>query len=581
MQIRGGRRAIARSLEICGEGAPSAAKFLKREFSRPEVVRSQDLSALDRIRPLNSNAAAIAERRIPAIDDSIDRVMTVAAERACTQLRSKWPKLSAATLSRIANAIPLLLGLLAFTAMFTTPGAIILSILVALPTAFRVWIFVHSMTVSVDRPPLRSFSALPDEQLPVYSVITALHHEAEVVDQLLSAIERLNYPAEKLDVIIAVEADDSATRAAITARRHRVPITVIPVPPAELRTKPKALNVALRFARGMFVVIYDAEDRPERNQLHRALKAFRLADDSLVCVQARLCVDTKTSWLARYFTAEYAGHFDVFLPRLARLGLPLPLGGSSNHFRTATLREVGGWDAHNVTEDADLGMRLARFGYRSDVIDSTTYEEAPADVRRWLGQRSRWFKGWMQTWLVHMREPLRLLRELGPHGFLTFQLIVGGNALVALAHPAFVTALGYDLIALFSEGCNSATFLRIVLCLMTAVPGYSVSASLYWLGLSHRGILKKFGILICTPVHWLLLSLAAWRAAIELTTRPHFWWKTEHGFDLDSRRDIAIRALLGLEHHLSELKRTGQLPQIWDDVRDSALNRRRIPPAAV
>ena len=554
MEISVGRVAIARSLEIRGGGASCPPHVLKREFSGPDAVRP----ARDRIRQLNSNAPASAERRAPALEDSIDRVMAAAGERACTQLKSKWPKLSAATLSRLTKAVPLLLGLLAFAAMFSEPSVIILSILVALPTAFRLWIFVHSMTASVDRPPPQSILA-PKEELPVYSIIAALHHEAEVVDQLLSAIERLDYPAEQLDVIIAVEADDSATRAAITARQHRLPIMVIPVPPADLRTKPKALNVALPFARGKFVVIYDAEDRPERNQLRRALKAFRLGDNSLACVQARLCVDTKTSWLARYFTAEYAGHFDVFLPNIARLGLPLPLGGSSNHFRTATLREVGSWDAHNVTEDADLGMRLARFGYRSDVIESTTYEEAPADVDRWLGQRSRWFKGWMQTWLVHMREPLGLFSQLGPHGFFTFQLIVGGNTLVALVHPAFVIALLYHLVTLLSQGSDEATFFRVVLCLMTAVPGYFISALLCWLGLSRRRIPRKFGILIFTPVHWLLLSVAAWRAAIELTIRPHFWQKTEHGFDLGSRRDIAIRALLGLEHHIRELKRSGQL----------------------
>src|SRR5262245_50147222 len=174
------------------------------------------------------------------------------------------------------------------------------------------------------------------------------------------------------------------------------PITVIPVPSCKPGTKPKALNVALPFARGTFTVIYDAEDRPERNQLRVALTAFRSAGDDLACVQARLCTDTQTSWLARYFTAEYAGHFDVLLPKLAATGLPLPLGGSSNHFRTEALRQVCGWDPYNVTEDADLGMRLARFGYRSDVIDSTTYEEATSDISRWLGRRTRWFKGLMQ-----------------------------------------------------------------------------------------------------------------------------------------------------------------------------------------
>jgi cellulose synthase/poly-beta-1,6-N-acetylglucosamine synthase-like glycosyltransferase len=282
---------------------------------------------------------------------------------------------------------------LAAAAIFTAPGLIALSILVVLPPAFRIWLVASPVAISLDAPP--SFSP-PDQEEPIYSVIAPLRGEARVVDQLLSAIERLNYPPEMLDVIIAVEANDHDTRAAITARKHRIPITVIPIPPSQPATKPKALNVALPFARGVFTVIYDAEDRPERNQLRAALRAFRSGGNDLACVQARLCIDTQTSWLARYFTAEYAAHFDIFLPKLAALGLPLPLGGSSNHFRTETLREVGGWDPYNVTEDADLGVRLARFGYRSGVIDSTTYEEAPADTRRWLGQRIRWFKGWMR-----------------------------------------------------------------------------------------------------------------------------------------------------------------------------------------
>ena len=203
--------------------------------------------------------------------------------------------------------------------------------------------------------------------------------------------------AAKLDVIIAVEADDRETRAAIAARNNRMPVVVIPVPTQGPRTKPKALNFALPFARGTFTVIYDAEDRPEPNQLRYALQAFRAGGDDLACVQARLCIDNSAdSWLARLITAEYAGQFDVFLPGLAVLRLPLPLGGSSNHFYTAILREVGGWDSYNVTEDADLSMRLARFGYRSDVIDSTTYEEAPAHFGPWLRQRTRWFKGWIR-----------------------------------------------------------------------------------------------------------------------------------------------------------------------------------------
>ncbi len=314
-----------------------------------------------------------------------------------------------------------------------------------LAAVFLAWLGLRLAGAFVEPTVCDASPGLPDDALPVYTVIAALYREAASVDGLLTAIERLDYPAEKLDVIVAVEADDCETRAAIAARNSRIPIAVIPVPTQGPRTKPKALNVALPFARGTFTVIYDAEDRPESNQLRHALQAFRAGGDDLACVQARLCIDnTSDGWLARLFTAEYAGQFDVFLPGLAAMRLPFPLGGSSNHFYTATLREVGGWDPYNVTEDADLGMRLARSGRRSDVIDSTTYEEAPAQFGPWLRQRTRWFKGWMQTWLVHMRQPGRLLRELGPTGFLTFQLIVGGNALAALVHPLFMAALIYS-----------------------------------------------------------------------------------------------------------------------------------------
>jgi glycosyltransferase XagB len=375
-------------------------------------------------------------------------------------------------------------------------------------------------------------------------------------------------------VIVAVEADDRETRA---ARDNRIPVVVIPVPTHGPRTKPKALNVALPFARGTFTVIYDAEDRPEPDQLRSALQAFRAGGEDLACVQARLCIDnTADSWLARLFTAEYAGQFDVFLPGLASLRLPLPLGGSSNHFYTAILREAGGWDPYNVTEDADLGMRLARFGYRSGVIDSTTYEEAPARFGPWLRQRTRWFKGWMQTWLVHMRQPGRLLRDLGLPGFLTFQLIVGGNALAALVHPLFTAGLFYSVLggAPMWRAGNVALAVLAGLYASTVVIGYLSSAFLGWLGLLRRGLLDSAWVLVLTPLHWLLLSLAAWRALYQLVFAPYVWEKTEHGLakssQLNARR---TRSLIELERHLSALKESGDLPSLAPDHPKSAASR--------
>ena len=386
-------------------------------------------------------------------------------------------------------------------------------------------------------------------------------------------------------MIIAVEADDRETRAAIAARNNRMPITVIPVPARGPRTKPKALNVALPFARGTFTVIYDAEDRPEPNQLRCALQAFRAGGNDLACVQARLCIDNGAdSWLAQLFTAEYAGQFDVFLPGLAALHLPLPLGGSSNHFYTATLREAGGWDAYNVTEDADLGMRLARFGRRTGVIESTTYEEAPAHLGLWLRQRTRWFKGWMQTWLVHMRQPARLLRDLGLPGFLTFQLIVGGNVLAALAHPLFMAGLIYSVAsgAPMWRGDHATVAFLAGVYAVTAIVGYLTSAFLSWLGLSRRGLLSTAWVLFLTPLHWLLLSLAAWRALYQLLTAPYAWEKTEHGLAKSSRRAANLtRSLLALERHLGALKDAGELPGLTASPAASSLGRQTQSGAAV
>jgi cellulose synthase/poly-beta-1,6-N-acetylglucosamine synthase-like glycosyltransferase len=518
--------------------------------------------------------------RAVALGASIERVLVVASLRASEHLKGAWPKFSAATYHRLANVIPFVLGALSFAAIFTIPGTIVLSAIVVLPTAFRLFIAALSGPRSNEKNPRPIFRDSPNEVLPVYSVIIPLRGEARMVDQLLSAIEGLHYPADKLDVIIAVEADCHGTRAAITAREHRIQITVVPVAPSEPRTKPKALNVALPLARGQYTVIYDAEDRPDADQLRCALQAFRTAGNELACVQARLCMDTTASWHARFFTAEYAGQFDFFLPRLAAFDLPLPLGGSSNHFRTKTLRDVGGWDPYNVTEDADLGMRLARLGYRCGVIDSTTYEEAPANIRRWLGQRSRWFKGWMQTWLVHMRNPFQLFQDLGPRGFFTFQAVVGGNALVALAHLAFLIGAFWELGALLFNDRSSAATLFFAYYFVTAAFGYFASALFGWCGLRYRNVPRKIQILAWTPIHWALLSAAACWAAGELILSPFRWRKTEHGADEAGWLESTVRPLLILERYLTELKRNGELPQIWNDFTDSAVNRQQRPRAA-
>jgi glycosyltransferase XagB len=336
-------------------------------------------------------------------------------------------------------------------------------------------------------------------------------------------------------VKLVVEADDQETQQAVAMLDLGQPFTVIIAPPTEPRTKPKALNAALPFAYGSYTVVFDAEDVPEPDQLRRALDKFAAADDRLACVQAALTIDnTADGWLARMFTAGYAGQFDAFLPGLAALGLPLPLGGSSNHFRTAALRRVGGWDPFNVTEDADLGIRLHRLGYRSAAIAAATYEEAPARFHSWLRQRARWYKGWMQTWLVHMRRPGRLVRDLRPAGAIAVQLFLACNVLAALVHPIFAAALGYSLLA--GAPLTAVTsFNSWPIFATTFLCGYASTIPLDLIGLKRRRLLGHGWVLVLTPLYWFLLSLAAWRALIQLICDPQRWEKTEHGLARTSR----------------------------------------------
>lgn len=391
-------------------------------------------------------------------------------------------------------------------------------------------------------PPLPPLS---DEQLPVYTIIAALYREASSVSGLINAIRGLDYPREKLDIKLVVEADDLETRAAIARLQPASNVEIIVAFEDGPRTKPKALNCALPFARGSFTVIYDAEDRPEPGQLRAALDAFRQNGRDVACAQACLCIDNPSdSWLSRMFTSEYAGQFDVFLPGFVVFGLPIPLGGSSNHFRTAVLRQVAGWDAFNVTEDADLGVRLARFGYRSVVFQSTTYEEAPSRFGAWLRQRTRWMKGWMQTWAVHMRSPRRLWRDLGPRGFFALNIAIGGNVLTALVHPFFVAEL---LLAAASHmtGRDAWLFKSALAPLhdATIVSGYLAAVVIGAMGLLRRGLPGSLWVLVLMPLYWLALSLAAWRALFQFLHKPYHWEKTEHGLARSSQFVGGLRRL--------------------------------------
>lgn len=368
------------------------------------------------------------------------------------------------------------------------------------------------------------------DEMPVYSVLIALYDEAEIVPELLVALGKIMWPRSKLEIKLVCEEDDHATLAAIRAQRLRPWIEVIEVPVFGPRTKPKALAYALPAASGEYVVLYDAEDKPHPLQLIEAWQRFRKSDWRLACVQAPLEISNgRESVIARMFSFEYAALFRGMLPWLSRKKLLLPLGGTSNHFRRSALDDVGGWDPYNVTEDADLGLRLARFGYFTETISSPTYEDAPKDFSTWLPQRTRWFKGWMQTWLVHMRNPFRLARELGFRSFMISQILFAGMLISAMAHPILILTGIFLVIDLVLE--KTLSTYRSALLMVDVANICCGYLSFLLLGRQALRADERTGfwkIALFTPVYWVMMSAAAWRSVWQIFRRPHHWEKTRH-----------------------------------------------------
>jgi cellulose synthase/poly-beta-1,6-N-acetylglucosamine synthase-like glycosyltransferase len=370
------------------------------------------------------------------------------------------------------------------------------------------------------------------ETLPAYTVMVALYRESAVVPQLIAALDELDWPRSLLDVKLVCEADDQETLQAIRQANPGPHIEVVEVPPMAPRTKPKALTYALAGARGEFLTIYDAEDRPNPQQLREAYHAFRLGPSDLACLQAPLVIgNAGESWLSAIFALEYSALFRRLLPALGFYRLPLPLGGTSNHFKTALLKESGGWDPYNVTEDADLGMRLCRMGYRSSTLTLPTYEDAPTEFSVWLAQRTRWYKGWLQTWLVLMRHPLRTARDMGPLSFLVFQLLVGGMLVAALSHPGllvFITLSVLSLMQIPAPQPNVLTTLMLIMDIFNILGSYAVFFVLGATPMTDRekkGMGWKWAMI---PIYWMAVSLAAWKAVVELRLKPFHWNKTPH-----------------------------------------------------
>ena len=424
-----------------------------------------------------------------------------------------------------------------------------------------------------------TLDAVKDGDLPVYTILLPLYHESAVADKILKRMGAIDYPHDKLDVKLLLECDDDETRTALGAIKLPSWCEIINVPDGVVRTKPRACNYGLAAARGEFCVIYDAEDKPEPDQLKKAVSVFRAdKEKKILCVQAKLnYYNSRQNILTKFFTVEYSTNFDMQLPGLQVFKLPLPLGGTSNHFRTEILKEVGPWDPFNVTEDCDLGIRIYEASYRTCVLDSTTWEEANSEVWNWIRQRSRWVKGFLQTHLVHYRNPFSTMRRLGVWGFFGCYAFVGGSVLMMLANLVFWPMIILYIALLCHGAANGETLASMIIGPHTAESVYTgihigsftlkawplvymgaaedvfmstLSQIFFFAGiflffmnillvLVHvagcvkRGFYNLIPWALLMPFYWVLISIGAWKGVLQFITKPFYWEKTKHGLDTE------------------------------------------------
>lgn len=380
---------------------------------------------------------------------------------------------------------------------------------------------------------------LKDKDLPVYTILVPLYRELNVLPSFLESVEKINWPKNKLDVILLLEEDDQVTVQGVEKMKLPSYVRALVTPDSQPKTKPKACNYGLAHAKGEYLVIYDAEDKPDPDQLKKAYLGFKNTGEKIVCLQAKLnYFNPHQNLLTRFFTAEYSLWFDVMLPGLQSINTVIPLGGTSNHFRTETLKELKGWDPFNVTEDCDLGVRIFKRGWSTAIIDSVTLEEANSDWGNWVRQRSRWLKGYMQTYLVHMRNPISFIRNNGWHAFV-FQLIVGARISFMLINPfLWLTTISY--FALFAyvgpaieQIFPSVIFYIAVFSLLVGNFSYIYN---YMIGAMRREHYPLVKYVYLIPLYWLVASYAAAIAAYQLIVKPHYWEKTIHGLHISKSR---------------------------------------------
>jgi len=369
-----------------------------------------------------------------------------------------------------------------------------------------------------------------DDELPIYTIHLPVYKEDKLIKKLIWNLQSLDYPREQLDIKLIIEEDDDKTLNAVRDLDFPAIFEVIVVPFHMPKTKPKACNYGLHFSRGKYLTIYDAEDIPDTDQLKKVVALFNKLPSNYICVQSALNYFNRgENFLTRMFTLEYSYWFDYMLPGLDTLDIPIPLGGTSNHFKMANLIELGAWDPFNVTEDADLGLRAYSKGYKVAIINSTTYEEANNDFFNWIRQRSRWIKGYMQTYLVHMRNPVKLWKKVGWKGFLGFNFFIGATPLTFLVYPillsVFIAYVAFDLQTIRMLFPDWVLFMSI----FNLMVGNILMIYVNMMAVFKRRYYELILFAIANPIYWLMHSVSAYKGLWQLIVNPFYWEKTNHG----------------------------------------------------
>jgi glycosyltransferase XagB len=441
-----------------------------------------------------------------------------------------------------------------------------LSVIYFSDVIFNLYIIMRSLLHSQEiSPSSTELASLKNAQLPMYTILCPLYKESNVLPQFSHAIEQLDWPKNKLDVMLLLEEDDTDTIHAANSMNLPPYFRIVVVPDSQPKTKPKACNYGLQFAKGEYIVIYDAEDMPDPLQLKKAYYGFTHSPTNIACLQAKLnYYNPHQNWLTRFFTAEYSLWFDLTLTGFQSINTSIPLGGTSNHFKTSVLRSLQGWDTFNVTEDADLGIRLFKEGYKTAIIDSVTLEEANSNPRNWIRQRSRWIKGYMQSYLVHTRDMFSLGKSIEYRvssikyektekrkilntqysilntitqirDFISLNFIIGAKLTFIFLNPIlWITTIAYFTLFKYVGTSIEQAYITPVFYLasLSLVFGNFLFFYYYMVGIAKRNQWDIMRHILLIPIYWIMISIAGWVAFYQLLLKPHYWEKTIHGLHL-------------------------------------------------